>query len=125
MGRSYTLIHFPCLGMARVGCSITNSYLDRGASRRGGIPPQPYLAILSFQMIGNFSLQSYFGLSLQADMQPSTNLMASHCCLLIKDGDEMLMDSKHDKSQSSSAPVLQFVVLYSHPWIMNTNSVTV
>jgi hypothetical protein len=51
--------------------------------------------------------------------------MASHCCLLIKDGDEMLMDSKHDKSQSSSAPVLQFVVLYSHPWIMNTNSVTV
>ena len=60
MGRSYTLIHFPCLGMARVGCSITNSYLDRGASRKGGIPPQPYLAILSFQMIGNFSLQSYF-----------------------------------------------------------------
>ena len=54
MGRSYTLIHFPCLGMARVGCSITNSYLDRGASRKGGIPPQPYLAILSFQMIGNF-----------------------------------------------------------------------
>ena len=86
MGRSYTLIHFPCLGMARVGCSITNSYLDRGASRKGGIPPQPYLAILSFQMIGNFSLQSYFGLSLQTDMQHSTNPMASHSCLLIKDG---------------------------------------
>ena len=46
MGRSYTLIHFPCLGMARVGCSITNSCLDRGASRKGGISPQPYLAIL-------------------------------------------------------------------------------
>ena len=55
MGRSYTLIHFPCLSMARVGCNITNSYLDRGASRKGGIELQPYFAILAFQMIGNFS----------------------------------------------------------------------
>ena len=45
MGISYTHIHFPCLNMARVGCNITDSYLDRGASRKGSIALQPYFAI--------------------------------------------------------------------------------
>jgi hypothetical protein len=56
MGISYTHwhIHFPCLNMARVGCNITDSYLDRGASRKGSIALQPYFTILAFQMIVNF-----------------------------------------------------------------------
>ena len=37
---------------ARIGSKVTNSYLDRGASRKGGTKLQPYLAILAFQMIG-------------------------------------------------------------------------